>query len=154
MSITQQEFLAHAAEKAAQDLETALLRIPEDKRAWQPMDKARSALDQYAECALLNGSTADIIINKTWPEDYDFVEYGRARDELMTDWNAMQSLLQANTGKVVAAIREVRDEDLRVKIQMPWGPMTLAQIIAYPYWNMSYHEGQINYIASMLGCLE
>jgi hypothetical protein len=31
--------------------------------------------------------------------------------------------------------------------------MTLANIIAYPYWNMSYHEGQVNYIASMLGCL-
>ena len=32
--------------------------------------------------------------------------------------------------------------------------MTLAQVIAYPHWNMSYHEGQINYIASMLGLLK
>ncbi len=31
--------------------------------------------------------------------------------------------------------------------------MTVAQIASYPYWNMCYHEGQINYIASMLGCL-
>jgi len=40
-----------------------------------------------------------------------------------------------------------------VEVQMPWGMMTLAQIISYPYWDMSYHEGQINYLASMLVCL-
>jgi hypothetical protein len=31
--------------------------------------------------------------------------------------------------------------------------MTPAQMITYPHWNMTYHEGQINYIASILGCL-
>jgi hypothetical protein len=36
---------------------------------------------------------------------------------------------------------------------MPWGPMTVSQILGYPFWNMCYHEGQINYIASMLGTL-
>ncbi len=38
-------------------------------------------------------------------------------------------------------------------IPMPWGPMTVAQMITSPHWNMTYHEGQINYIASILGCL-
>jgi hypothetical protein len=28
--------------------------------------------------------------------------------------------------------------------------MTLEQIMSYPYWNMCYHEGQVNYIAAML----
>ena len=51
-------------------------------------------------------------------------------------------------------IKDVTDEELGVQVDMPWGPMAMAQIIAYPFWNMCYHEGQINYITSMLGCLD
>ena len=54
--------------------------------------------------------------------------------------------------KATAAIRSVPDADLEVKIDMPWGLMTLAQLMAYAQWNMTYHLGQINYIASVLGC--
>jgi hypothetical protein len=55
---------------------------------------------------------------------------------------------------VVEAIRNLTDEDMRSELQMPWGPMSLEQIAAYPYWNAKYHEGQINFIASILGCLK
>lgn len=153
MPDTLQEFLAKATQKAAADLETALLRLPEDKRDWSAMDKARSAHDMVAECAILNGITADVIQNHRFPEDFDMAEYAQAKAALAQDWNAMQALLHENTAKIVAAIRAAPDADLSVEVQMPWGPMTLAQIITYPHWNMSYHEGQINFIASMLGCL-
>ena len=114
------------------------------------MGEARTALDQVAECAILNGSTADLIRSRTWNTSFDFEQFLRAKAELAGDWVALQSLLHENTAKAVAAIREVPAEDLQVEVQMPWGPMTLAEITSYPYWNMSYHEGQINYIASML----
>jgi hypothetical protein len=55
--------------------------------------------------------------------------------------------------KVVETIGKTHDSDLGIEIEMPCGAMTLEQIVSYPYWNMCYHEGQINYIASMLGCL-
>ncbi len=153
MPNTLQEFLAGATQKAADDLKAALLRLPEEKRSWSPMGEARTALDQVAECAMLNGSTANLIQSRTWPKDADMSEFFRAKAELARDESAVLSLLQENTEKVIGVIRSVPDGDLAVEVQMPWGPMTLAQIVAYPYWNMSYHEGQINYIASMLGCL-
>jgi len=28
--------------------------------------------------------------------------------------------------------------------------MALAEVVARPHWNMTYHEGQINYIAALL----
>ena len=153
MSNTLQDFLGTATQQAATDLEKALMRLPEEKRNWSPAEKARTAMDQVAECAILNGSTCELIKSRTWNADYDFPEFLRKKEELARDWNAMKSLLEENTAKVIATIREAPDEDLGVVVQMPWGPMTLAQIIAYPYWNMTYHEGQINYIASILGCL-
>ena len=45
MSNTLQEFLATATQKAADDLDAAFLRLPEEKRAWSPDGKARTALD-------------------------------------------------------------------------------------------------------------
>jgi uncharacterized damage-inducible protein DinB len=153
MPTTMQQFLATATQKAAADLETAFLRIPEDKRSWSPMGQARTALNQMAECALLNGGTAELIQTRVFPADFDMAAFGKSLEELAQDWSAVQAMLHANTPKVAAAIQAVDDADLEITIQMPWGPMTLGQIIAYPYWNMSYHEAQINYIASMLGCL-
>jgi uncharacterized damage-inducible protein DinB len=103
---------------------------------------------------MLNGATAKLIKTRKWGTDFDFSEYESKKAELAKDWNAVKALLDENTPKAVAAIKATPDEDLGIEVMMPWGPMTLAQIISYPYWNMSYHEGQINYIASMLGCLD
>jgi len=148
-----QGFLKRATQKAAEDLTAAVLRVPEDKRNWSPMDQARTALDQAAECAILNGSTADLITTRVWRLGSDFSTFLKEKAELAQDWGAIQDLLQQNTARVIDVILAVPEEDLAQTVDMPWGPMTLDQIISYPYWNMCYHEGQINYIASMLGCL-
>ena len=88
-----------------------------------------------------------------FPADCDFSAFNRAKSELAADWSAVRDRLGQNTARVAAVIRATANADLSVEVAMPWGPMTLSQLAAYPYWNMTYHEGQINYIASMLGCL-
>jgi uncharacterized damage-inducible protein DinB len=153
MPNTLQQFLAGATQKAAADLEAAVLRLPEEKRGWSPAEQSRSALDQAAECAILNGGVANLIQTRVFPQGFDFAAFEKTKQELAQDWSAVKALLDENTPKAIAAIGAVSDEDLGIEIQMPWGPSTLAQIISFPYWNMSYHEGQINYIASILGCL-
>ena len=154
MSNTLQGFLAAATKKASADLAAALLRVPEDKRAWSPQGNARTALDQVAECAFLNGYTADLIQTRQWPTG-GFDAYLRAKDEIVAQgWDHIHALLEANTDRVIAVLRAVPETALNDGIAMPWGTQTMAEIIAYPYWNMTYHEGQINYIASMLGRLE
>ncbi|BCM93620.1 hypothetical protein IAD21_05511 [Abditibacteriota bacterium] len=151
---TLQSFLADAAHKAAIDLETALMRLPEDKRSWSAGGDARSAIDMVAECAILGGSTAQTIEDHAFPSDFDFARYAGEKDELSQNVEATLALLHENAARVADAIRAVPDENLEVKVQMPWGPMTLTQLMSYPQWNMAYHEGQINFIASILGCLK
>ena len=102
---------------------------------------------------MLNGSVARLIATRTWDAGFDFAAYVKAKEELARDQVAALRLLRENTAVVVDAIGAVSDADLAVNVETPFQTRTLAQIIAYPYWNMSYHEGQINYIASMLGCL-
>ncbi|HZT43972.1 MAG TPA: DinB family protein [Chthonomonadaceae bacterium] len=153
MPNTLQEFLAHDTQKAADELIEAFLRLPEEKRAWRPDEKARTALDQVAECAILNGNTAELIQTRTWqPGRYE--EFLRKKGEMTAQgWEPIHALLQENTRKVIAVIGAVADAELNEEVEMPWGKMRLSQILAYPDWNMTYHLGQINYIASILGCL-
>jgi len=149
---TIQDFLADATLKASQDLTTAFLRIPENKRNWSPDEKARTALDQFAECALLCGYTAETITNKRLAPG-SMERFFPEKAELQTKtWEKIHAEFDSNAAKVVAAIRAVTDEEMEMEITI-WRPMTIATLIAYPHWNMTYHEGQINYIASILDCL-
>lgn len=154
MSSTLHDFLSAATQQAADDLATAYQRIPEDKQRWSPEGKGRTALDQVIECVLLNGYTADLIQNRTWAANAMETFTQEKTEAEGLDWDALQGKLQENTKRVIAALQAVPDSDLQNPIQMPWRTQTLAEIMAYPYWNMSYHQGQINYIASLLGCLD
>lgn len=153
MSMNLQSFLAQSTQKLAVDLQAALDRLPDDKKGWTPAETSRSALDQAAECAILNGSTVNLIQSRQWPDTFDFEAFIRDKQKLAADPAAAKELLQKNTQRVADAIKAVADADLEIPITTPFGTMSLAQIMSYPYWNMSYHEGQINYIASILGCL-
>jgi uncharacterized damage-inducible protein DinB len=146
-----QEFLAASTQKAAADLFAALDAIPAEKRSWKPSDKARSALDQFAECALLNGSVANTITHRAGPSAEFMEQYAGLKDSLSQDENAARALLETNTARVIAAIRAAPSEDLETEVGMPWGAMTLRAICTYPFWNMTYHQGQIVYIGSLLG---
>jgi hypothetical protein len=151
---TLQTFLARATTKAAEDFIAAFERLPEDKHTWSPMGDARTAIDQAAELAILNGSTCKLLDTRKWPENYDFNDYYKSKEEVAAKgWTEVRALLEENTRNAVATISALPNESLSEPVDMPWGPMTVAQIASYPYWNMCYHEGQVNYIASMLGCL-
>jgi hypothetical protein len=52
---------------------------------------------------------------------------------------------------------EVSDADLDVEHPLPWNAdakMTTADMMFFPYWNLVYHVGQINYIQLLLGDTE
>ena len=150
MPNTLQAHLAETTRKTAEELTAAFLKLPEDKRVWSPHDKARSALDQMAECAVLNGYTAALILSHKW-EGSSMDAFFQAQDELEAKgWEACNALLVANTSEVIAAISAAPDDTLSLDIPMPWGSQKMTEILAYPSWNMTYHLGQINYIGSLL----
>jgi hypothetical protein len=145
-----QNFLVRSTQKACDDLIAAIERLPEDKRTWRPEGKGRSALNQAAECAILNGSTADVINARSWAIDFDMAGFEGAKQQLEGDWSALKSLLLQNTSRATAAIADVPDALINKELETPFGPMMLSQIMSYPYWNMCYHEGQTTYIETIL----
>ena len=149
MPNTLQDYLATATQKASADLAAALLRLPEDKRGWSPGEKSRTALDQVAECAILNEYTAELIQTRTWQADW-FADFPAAKVKAAQDWGTLQARLQESAARVAAAIADVPDAALADEIQLFGRTMALAEVMARPYWNMTYHEGQIVYIGSLL----
>ncbi|BDI28414.1 hypothetical protein CCAX7_004650 [Capsulimonas corticalis] len=150
MPTTIQNFLAEFTPKAAENLIAALLRLPEDKRLWAPSPTARPALSLVAECALNNSYTVDMIETRQWTAG-TMEEYFQEQTDLMNgDWATLEALLRKNTERFTACVRDLPDDVLGDEITMPFGKFTMTHTISYPYWNMSYHEGQINYIASIL----
>jgi hypothetical protein len=153
-----QEFLADSALQAAEDLAAAYRRIPADRRNWAPAGEngaqARSARSQVIECALINAHTVGLLATHQAPADM-MEAYGRdsAAAEALDD-DALLALLAENTKKVADATRTIPTDALNVAVPMPWGPMTVTRLAANAYWNMTYHLGQVNYIAQLLGCLE
>ncbi len=151
---TQQSFLAAATEKAAADLAKAFVTLPEDKRLWQPAEATRSAMDQVAECALLASYTANLLHTRQWPDGQFDLFFDEKAELVMQGWEELHPRLIENAGRVAAAIAAVPDSDLTDEIEMPWGKQSVDELLAYSYWNLTYHLGQVNYIASLLGTLD
>ena len=97
MSSSCQEFLATATIKAASELEKAFLSLPEDKRNWKMSESTRSAADQVAECAIMNGSTIEMLQSQRFPDASARTHYEQEIARLSQDWDALQSLLKTNT---------------------------------------------------------
>ena len=58
-----------------------------------------------------------------------------------------------NSEAFAAFVRAFPDERLNDVITLPFGggtSHTVAEMMLSHYWNCSYHEGQINYISSLL----
>jgi uncharacterized damage-inducible protein DinB len=153
MSLKLQNIFAASTQKAADELIKAFLNLPDDKRGWSPDEKARPAINQLAECAILNGYTATLLLSKSWPKE-GYRAYFEEMKRLSESWETVEPVFLQNTSKLIAAIEEVPDSELEVSIDMPWGAKSTHEIMTYPTWNMTYHLGQINYLASILGVLK
>jgi len=145
MSKSVQEFLAVNTEQAAKDLIKAATDVPVEKQAWKPEDKGRSVIDMVAECAILGDYTATVLQQRNWPADA-FQGYGEDKAAIEGDLETATAKLNEVIPVIMAAIRDLKDEELGVELTTPFGPMTLEKIATYPYWNMSYHQGQSTYI--------
>jgi uncharacterized damage-inducible protein DinB len=148
---TLQSFLAAATQKAATDLAGAFSQLPENKRLWVPAGTARTATDLVAECVILSGYNASLIRTRFWSAQ-DFQSCDQDKLEVSAQgWDALHTRLLDNSRDVADVISALPDTALAEEIEMPGGSQTVGQIMTHPYWNMTYHWGQINHIASLLG---
>jgi hypothetical protein len=126
--------------------------MPADRQDWQPLDLGRSALSQVQECAIINPFFAAILNTQAVPA-MENEAYAAAKAALATP-EAARAALAASADTLQAAIEAFPEEKLGETVTLPWGEgmvMTFGQIMLAPYWNMTYHQGQISYIQTLYG---
>ena len=147
-------FLASRIRSAGKDIEKAFGKMPADRQAWHPPvegNTGRDALDQVIECGLLNGLGATHFQNKLAPPpDWDVYT---AQKALLDTPEKVHATFIAGTEALAAAIESCSAARLAETFIHPFynTETTWAEYADFFYWNMCYHEGQINYIQVLYG---
>lgn len=144
------------AAEMTQEVSRTLIAIaqatPEDRLNWQPLDNGRSMLNQLIECSLANWKWTTILRTRAF--------FSISKDVWEETANELDTLekvtarLRKTTADLVDAIRSMPVEQLSETVDTPWGPYSLARCCLHAYWNMAYHEGQLNYIQTLYGDFE
>jgi uncharacterized damage-inducible protein DinB len=149
------EVAAKLTQQAADKLVTNLNAMPADKHQWKPLEQGRTAQHQILECVVINGMAAQILRDKAFPsmEGADWGQvFAKAAAENDTPEKLMASFTKA-TGDLIAATKAFPQASLDDSVMVPFdgSTRTWGEILFFPYWNMTYHEGQINYIQTLYG---
>lgn len=157
MSITVQTQAARRVRHAAESLITAVSATPPDRLHWRPLECGRPILNQAIECVFANMRWAGTIRNRALTEvPPETVEQVRAvfRQEIDAGsytGETVKAKLREVTAELAEAILAVSEEELSREIKVGFETYLLADCFLHPYWNMVYHEGQINYIQTLYG---
>jgi uncharacterized damage-inducible protein DinB len=145
------ELLCYLTDKQLDTLFETAKKLPADKLNWQPTEGSRSALSQLQEVATALGVfLPGIKARKVEWDDSNFASWMEQRAKLTT-LDELEKTARAQTKELTDYIRTLPEAELSEKVDMPFpGEYKVADVLAYHYWNMSYHEGQIVYLTFML----
>jgi hypothetical protein len=147
-----QQIAATLTQEATQNLIRTAQAMPDEKFTWQPLDAGRSALDQIIECGIINSWGARLLHDRAVPP-MDGEAYARTKTATTTRDAAIQ-LLERGTAELVAAIEAFPDAHLEDTLELPFRAgmiKSFTEMLLMPYWNLTYHLGQINYIQTLYG---
>lgn len=153
--MTYQEAIVELIQGAAADLFRSARTMPQDKLEWKPAETSRSPLELVQEIVQTTGWTTIILNNRGLPDLGEDPE-SDARDERKA-WatlDACETELNNRTPALFEAIQNFPVDQLKETVDLPWGTMSWLQVIDYAYWNIRYHDGQIQYVQTMYGDTE
>ncbi len=120
--------------------------IPKEKFSFCPMGCAHTAADILTEVAGANVAIANSLTGAK-PDE----EFGKKVGQAST-LEEIGDLVLESARIVVKAIESFSDADLDRDVTLPWGmTLPISQAIFLPVSHMTYHDGQINYIQTLLG---
>ncbi|MCW3100249.1 MAG: hypothetical protein JWL77_5867 [Chthonomonadaceae bacterium] len=147
-------FLASRIRTAGANIEKAVGKMPADRQSWHPTvdgNEGRDTLDQLIECGLLNGLVAGAFQSGEVPNP-DWDAYG-AKKATLDSGEKIHAAFKEGTESLAAAIETCSPTKLAETFIDPFfqKEMSWAEFADFMYWNMCYHDGQINYIQVLYG---
>lgn len=125
--------------------------LPADRLDWKPTPESRSALNQLQEVA----TSADIFRaalkeRKIVWSDEMFSAWLQERAKY-TDLDTLEKVAREGHARLYEDILNLTEDELDEPFDMPFpGEWKLADVLTYYHYNASYHDGQINFIGTLL----
>jgi len=142
---------ALAAEKRTQEahrhLLTGLKYIADDKLDWVPMGSAKTPRQIALECATAYKLTGQLIRG-------EMPEWAPPDPAAYPTRESVVAALDAALADLFSTLDALTSEQLAEKRQAPWGETTVGETIWMAFWHSVYHDGQLNYIQTLLGDTE
>ena len=114
-----------------------------DKITWSPSDKGRTALHQLVEC----GTIAQMVI--AHQQGKPLPDMATMQAEVDTPEKAFAFCHESGEALAIL-IEQQTTQILNTVVETPFGPRSMVRFLMLCYWNNGYHEGQINYISTLV----
>ena len=149
--MTANELLIHLTRGQIKETFDAARELPTDRLDWKPAPEARSALDQLQELATAMEFHWDVYVTRKVEWSQEKSERWQAYRSQFTDIDELENMAKAGAERLAAFLATFDPVDYAAPVEFPIpGEFNMADCLAYHYWNATYHNGQINYIASLL----
>ncbi len=153
--MTSKSLIISATERALTEIFRAASFVPEDKLTWQAGEGARPVMNILQECAHCPSWSVALLKERKMPEfTPEFMEQLRA---MWAAWNT-PAICEAQGKECLvefkAAIEAFPESDMEQTMFMPFGggrEFAFWEVMMLPYWNLTYHLGQINYVQTLYG---
>jgi len=142
-----QETIIKLIEEGLPMLLNGVKAMPEEKLTWKPAETARTAMEVAAEAVSMLSACAGMLENRGMSKHGD----DESRPTTVAE---LEAAAKEGAAKLYAVIRAFPEADFEKTLDLPWGKMSFFQIMSYPYWNIMWHAGQINYIQTLYGDTE
>ncbi len=146
-----QELLINLTNKRVDGLFFAARQFPADKLDWKPTPASRSALDMLQEIATALDEFEGLFTSRKleWDEN-SYMNWVSERSKI-TSLDDLEAMTRDATQKLASLIQQSDTSTYAEPVQLPFpGEFNVADVLAYHLWNMSYHEGQIYYIQTLI----
>jgi uncharacterized damage-inducible protein DinB len=128
-----------------------LKAIPAEKQNSSLGGSARTPLNIVAECGMVNGFVRQFLATGVAPER----PAAESRDAFLASFDTEEKALTyfaAQTESLIAAFQGLSEDALAETTSELFGrPMTRLAVAELPAIHMSYHDGQLNFVHSLLG---
>ena len=148
------EYLERATQDAFVNVFKYVKAVPADKLDWKPLDEGQSVMSMARELARTPFWAVDIIKagKFEWTEETSKVEAEIA--ETLTTVEACEAACAEGLRAFFEYIAAYPEEELNTEFFLPFGEgknYPVWDLMDFPRWNFSYHQGQIAYIQTLYG---
>ena len=147
--MTELEKLISRSETSAAALLKGLQYVPKEKRDWKPAPSALSAQEIAAHATYWTIYFTQAVKVEKLPEPAE--DAWKAQTKELKDAAQTEKLVERVHQEFITAVKGLSEKDLSREVQLPWGKGTVAETVGGNYWHLTYHQGQLSYIQTLLG---